>query len=575
MSENMVTQGRLLLSTVSSLEKIFPDQPFIPEGNYQRSAMLAGERFSFQIAYCLEGGNMLVNSLVSVSGSLADHVIVRQTGLVPSQLPNYPDGDEHVLRTTPGLYPDPLYPLPDKIKLIPGQWRSLWITVPGNCNLPAGSYELIVTFRNESGTELGQCLFTLERLPVTLPEQTLYHTEWFHSDCIADWYHIPVFSERHWELLEKYFTAAAEYGVNLILTPLFTPPLDTAPGGQRTTVQLVDVYRTESTGENGEKAIRYDFGFDKLERWQALCEKCKIPNLEFSHLFTQWGAEHAPKIMASDNDKELQIFGWDTDAEGMEYREFLSAFLPRLVEYIETHGLTRRCFFHISDEPHKDQLPAYLNAKELITGFTGGLPVMDAISDYDYYEQGLVKIPVCSNNHIEPFLEHSVPDLWTYYCCCQNKDVSNRFFCMPSSRNRILGTQLYFFQIKGFLQWGFNFWNSALSVSHINPFMVTDSGCAFPSGDPFLVYPGEDGPVGSIRGEVLMEGLQDMRAFQLLEQYMGRSAVTAWIAEQVGFPLTFKEYPRSADWLLSFREHCNRKLETLVKIPPMNVPVKS
>ena len=42
----------------------------------------------------------------------------------------------------------------------------------------------------------------------------------------------------------------------MLLTPVFTPPLDTAIGGERRTVQLVDVHVTE----NG-----YTFGFDKFE----------------------------------------------------------------------------------------------------------------------------------------------------------------------------------------------------------------------------------------------------------------------------------------------------------------------
>ena len=49
--------------------------------------------------------------------------------------------------------------------------------------------------------------------------------------------------------------SAAEHGINMLLTPVFTPPLDTAKGGERTTVQLVDV--TFADGQ-------WSFGFDRL-----------------------------------------------------------------------------------------------------------------------------------------------------------------------------------------------------------------------------------------------------------------------------------------------------------------------
>ena len=33
-----------------------------------------------------------------------------------------------------------------------------------------------------------------------------------------------MFSERFWELLEAYVKTAADYGINMLLTPIFTPP---------------------------------------------------------------------------------------------------------------------------------------------------------------------------------------------------------------------------------------------------------------------------------------------------------------------------------------------------------------
>src|SRR5699024_3497882 len=147
--------------------------------------------------------------------------------------------------------------------------------------------------------------------------------------------------------------------------------------------------------------------------------------------------------------------------------------------------------------------------------------------------------PIPSTDHIEPFLEHHVPNLWTYYCCSQHREVSNRFFAFPSARNRIIGMQLYKFAIKGFLQWGYNFWFSQLSRKSIDPFHNTDAGYGFPSGDAFMVYPGENGPIESLRMEVFYEALQDLRAFQLLEKVIGKERVVELIEDGMDTPLTF------------------------------------
>ena len=117
---------------------------------------------------------------------------------------------------------------------------------------------------------------------------------------LADYYHVPVFSEEHWEIIENYLHEYVKRGCNMILTPLFTPALDTAVGAERTTTQLLDV-----KVENGE----YVFGFDRVKQWVDLCQSCGIEYFEMCHLFSQWGAKYAPKVVAMVDGEEKQIFG--------------------------------------------------------------------------------------------------------------------------------------------------------------------------------------------------------------------------------------------------------------------------
>ena len=98
----------------------------------------------------------------------------------------------------------------------------------------------------------------------------------------------------------------------------------------------------------------------------------------------------------------------------------------------------------------------YRIAAPLLEGF----PIMDALSNVDFYRSGAVEHPIPANNHIEPFLQENIPGLWTYYCCSQNTDVANRFVAMPAARSRILGVQMYKYNIAGFLHWGYNFYYS-------------------------------------------------------------------------------------------------------------------
>jgi hypothetical protein len=452
-------------------------------------------------------------------------------------------------RTSPGLFPDPLMPLEDgEASLVAGQWRALWADVDLPADTPRGAYPLEITVETSDG-EAGAASLTLRVLGRALPPQELLHTEWFHGDCLADFYGTPPRSEGWWRVVENFIGCAARRGVNMILTPLFTPPLDTAVGGERTTVQLVDVVR-EGGG--------YRFDFTALERWITLCRRLGIQHFEMAHLFTQWGAAAAPKLMAG----REQNFGWHTPATGDAYREFLGAMLPALVGKLRAWGLPGRAVFHISDEPSVEQMEAYRAAKNIVAPLVQGFPLLDALSSYELYRRGAVETPVVALDAVKPFLDHGVPGLWVYYCTGQHLRVSNRFFAMPLARCRVLGVQLYKHNIAGFLHWGFNFYNTGLSRKRVHPFQVTDGGCAFPSGDPFLVYPGPGGqPIESLRLMAMHHALQDLRALRLLEALAGPAAARAVMDQGLRMHLTFTEYPQGAECLWDLRARIHRAIE--------------
>jgi hypothetical protein len=367
------------------------------------------------------------------------------------------------------------------------------------------------------------------------------------------YYGTEAFDERHWQIIENFMGNMRRYGMNMVLTPVLTPELDTYIGGERPTTQLVGI-----TLENG----KYSFDFSKLGRWVDLCDKCGIQYLEINHFFTQWGAKACPKVIATVDGKEKQIFGWDTPSESDAYKEFLYALIPQMLSYLKSkNGADKRCFFHISDEPHKEHLEQYAKVSSMIRPLLEGYPIIDALSDYDFYASGATTCPVPACNHMDVFLEKEVPNLWTYYCCGQSVDVSNRFFAMPSYRTRIIGTQFYKFNIAGFLHWGYNFYNNQYSYATVNPFLCSDGEGFSPSGDTYSVYPGKDGqPWPSLRQAVFYDGLQDLRALKLCESLYGREYTMALLEKDID-PSTFKHYPHDSDYLLQLR----RRLNTAIK----------
>jgi hypothetical protein len=554
---------------INSLVKILPGQDLSdgPDTGSGTWTALRGERTAVQLAlrwhWTPEAGRARAVARLRIRSLLADQIQVFRVIEVPVRLPAYPDHDADILTDTPGLIPDLLRELtPEhdaagpfrRVYLPVGQWQVYWIEliVPDTAGgLVSITAELSLE-QAGSGEPTVLAQTALEVVPVALPAQTLHRTEWFHADCLADYYQVSVFSEAHWQIIDAFVRLAVLHGVNMLLTPLFTPPLDTAVGGERTTVQLVDVWC--------ERGV-WRFGFERLGRWVDLALAAGIRTFELSHLYTQWGAKAAPKIMAAVDGQVRQVFGWDTPATGAAYRDFLAAFLPELVTWLYRRGLDGRCWFHVSDEPSLGDLASYRAAKAQIKPWIGDFPIIDALSDFAFYETGAVDKPIPATNHLEPFLQAGVPDLWAYYCCGQYKGVSNLFMAMPSARNRIIGVQFYLLGITGFLHWGYNFYNSQYSLAALNPYLFTDADGAFPAGDAFLVYPGPDGrPEASVRLKVFAQALSDLAALQLLEQLTSRETVVDLIQDQIAEPISLTNYPRRAGWLLDLRARINRAI---------------
>ncbi len=525
---------------ISSLEKLYFNDK-IPSESLKCFSMLRNEKKSFQIA--IETSEE-VNIDCNFETSLEEYKLYKVVD-VKSDLPMAKGADNYYRFSENGYYPDLLIPISNKLELRKGI-NSIWVEIDANQNT-FGNHLFSITIDGFSEK------INIEIIDAELDFSDFLYTNWFHTDCLMSYYGFEAFSDEYWRVTENFLKAACDYGMNCVLTPIFTPPLDTEIGKERPTVQLVDI-----SINNGE----YSFNFDKLTKWIEMSKRCGITHFEMAHFFTQWGAKHAPKIMATVDGEYKKIFGWETKANSKEYITFLKVFSIELKKYFEENNLKDNILIHVSDEPNFAMLYSYSKASKLIHKLFKGYKIVDALSDVRFYRLGIVSNPIPSNDHIDKFLGKG-KDLWTYYCSAQiKKYVSNRFFCNDSIRTRVIGYQMYKYDIKGFLHWGYNFYYSQLSKGLIDPFEVTDAGKAFPSGDCFVVYPNKDGtPLHSIRLKVFYDALQDMAALKTLEKLTNKTECLNIIEENGKHSITFSDYPHSNDWLLNTREKINSQIK--------------
>ena len=562
------------ITVLDSLQKLLPEQS--PPPSAGGFSAMRNEPFSFQIAYRLNDsqGDMLPFYPI-IETDLP--VSLYSVGYVPVLQTNIHDLDDHY---RPGLLPDILIPkrtnprickegFPwvakhyeahenNQLQATRDSWQALWLTInEKGTPLKAGNYTITVRLcARQSAQCVGEVHIHLQLIDALLPMQKLRYTNWFHCDCLCDTYGVTPFSERFYEIFRSFATSAARHGMNMILLPAFTPPLDTPFGKARMTVQLVDICY-----ENGV----YRFDFTKMRRFIEESRKCGIRYFEHAHLFTQWGATAAPKIIATVNGQPKQIFGWNTPATCKRYNQFLHAYIPAVRAFFDSMKLGRKVLFHVSDEPGPTCAESYRAAKNSLGTLLDGCTVGDALSHYDFYADGTVQMPIVNTRACDEFIGRC-RNWWAYYTGGEHQNgMSNRLINNTSERNRMIGIALYYHNIQGFLHWGFNYYYDELSHGLFDPKLNPNGFNGACAGTSFSVYPATDGTaLPSIRQKVFYEAINDMRAMQLLEKLTSRETATALIERFYG-KVTFSTPVESREKLLSFRNALNAAIRAAIQ----------
>jgi hypothetical protein len=137
------------------------------------------------------------------------------------------------------------------------------------------------------------------------------------------------------------------------------------------------------------------------------------------------------------------------------------------------------------------------------------------MSDPHFATERLSDMPVPSIVTAHKFVEANCP-AWVYYCCGPRDGYIQRLLDTPLWKIRMTGWLFYRLRAHGFLHWGYNYWFKFCTDQIADPFQDATNGSwpGMPYGDTFAVYPGADGPIDSIRWEVLAESLQDYALLQ-------------------------------------------------------------
>ncbi|RKY04907.1 hypothetical protein DRP77_02560 [Candidatus Poribacteria bacterium] len=431
-------------------------------------------------------------------------------GFIPlsRNTPNTPDYE--LERKAPCRVPDPLLDL-EEIDLEKGKSQPVWITVHVPKGTPPGTYEGRVEVICEEGR--GELPVEVEVLPFELPdERHLLVTNWFSVGNIAKAHGVKLWSDEFFEILSKYARLMAEHRQSVFLVPW----------------SLVRVYK------EGDE-LSFDFSlFDRfVETFMEAGVEGRIEISHVAHPKSGWGTEVVlSNVTAIDRETGEKV--------SLPPEKGLGPLLSALQRHLEERGWLDKAMIHISDEPSVSNIDSWKRASEFVARYAPKLRRIDAIEGTDF--EGYLEVWVPKLNYFTTWRElferarERGAELWFYTCCHPFGFFPNRFLDYPLVKTRVLHWINYAYDLKGFLHWGLNFWRD-------DPF--GEPAPNLPPGDTHIVYPGREGPLSSIRFDVMRDGIEDYEYLVLLESR------TREIIERLGVTGEFDPSRRS-------RELCRR-----------------
>ncbi len=480
----------------SCLEKIKPDAAdFKPQ--FTSASAFSYEQFAYQIVLFSDNP---MGETAKIELKSTDEVKLYEVRQVPVNWPHYDHHtNETYLADKPCLLPDALFPLEATPTLrIAKHPTVLWVNVMA---FALGDHDIDLYINGEYRSR-----FVLKVLPYQMTRSDLVNAQYIDPCSISRAHHVSLFCDRHWSLLGKYFDMASTHGVTHLLTPIYPPVYGDMPFGNDST-QLVRISKIRGD---------YEFNYDLLDSWIAIAKKNRINKFIFPPIIPSLKTLKCPKLKMTAEGKEVDVFTDETDVLSNEFFIFIRKFLRHLLKHLKQLNVHYDVAFQFTHAPSVEDEEHYCQCRSLLNRIIRGQQIADTLPTPEFIALNVGSAPFFStagidayfnfdiNRHL--FLDHETPD-----------SIINTLIALPSTRIRSFGAICYRYKISSLFNLWFNYHpDSCMGM----PDVFTDTTCkrAVPSGNGFLVYPGPDGPIASIRLKQLLFALQDLRRLQCLER---------------------------------------------------------
>ncbi len=404
-----------------------------------------------------------------------------------------------------------------------GSLQPVWVEFGIPSALKAGEYSGRVEFYRHKGFEAeekaGTVSFTLDVKNVTLPdpaEYSFYLDLWQHNSNIARKHEVPLWSDAHFEVMEKYVSSLGALGQKAVTVIASEIPWsgqfcyrDTNYPSNLFEYSMV---RVEKTADG-----RLSADFSIVDRYMELCAKYGInQEIEVFGLINIWMCEEEGfgKVIKdfSDGIRVRYLDKSDNCYKYINTIEDITTYIQLVEGHFKDAGVIGKVRV-VADEPA--DVKVYLERLEFLKKIAPSFQYKAAINHAEFIRENSEDIQdfvpvlseVCSEyDQIREMKQKIEGRLYWYVCCWP--PVPNTFIRSNLLESFAIGWLTEYMGLDGFLRWNYTVWpeNPRERLSFRYP--------VWSAGDTNFVYPANNGqPLLSLRYKALLKGIQ---AYELL-----------------------------------------------------------
>lgn len=399
----------------------------------------------------------------------------------------------------------------DRISLIRASAIYVAATIPKG--IAAGLYtgKVIVEV---AGQEACSGDIEIEVADVDLPDAhnwDFFLNVWMNPATIARWHGVEVWSDEHFALMKPYIEDLAAHGQKTAVVPIIFQPW-----GTQTQDPFPNAVIWRKRGND------FEFDFSIFGRYVELHEACGIDKAIHCYSVVQ-----GPGYWQRDIIEYTDVDSGETRREEVaiadeEYSRVWKSFFDAFRKYLTSKGWLDKVYIAFDEQPEQVMEPVMAVLAEHAPDFKIALAansrsekfarIEDLCLSGSFDDKGIAEVAPAERRAMG-VAELLAPDnvcaiskscpsktITTFYVCC-GPAFPNTFVFSPLVESRMLPWLAAQGGYDGFLRWSYNDWSD-------NPFTHPEYA-PFPTGDVHFVYPGDNGPVTSLRWEQLREGIQD------------------------------------------------------------------